>query len=156
MSWKGTTTRRSQSAGVRELNWRADNGIGVGEVRSQPCAPQYDMPLVLARIMEIRAGLRRTSRSTIARSSKGANRCRSPAFARLHRRHRRAGARVLASLQGNADRIGAERGWPPMNKAEFEQEIQYGSLYLGSPETVAQKIAATVRALASRFDLKYK
>ena len=31
-----------------------------------------------------------------------------------------------------------------------------GSLYVGSPETVARKIAATVRALgASRFDLKY-
>jgi len=43
-----------------------------------------------------------------------------------------------------------------MSKAEFEQEIQHGSLYLGSPETVAQKIAATVRALGvARFDLKY-
>ena len=35
-------------------------------------------------------------------------------------------------------------------------EIAEGSLYVGSPETVARKIAATVRALgASRFDLKY-
>ena len=43
-----------------------------------------------------------------------------------------------------------------MSKAEFEQEIQHGSLYLGSSETVAQKIAATVRALGvARFDLKY-
>ena len=58
--------------------------------------------------------------------------------------------------KGMRDRIGAERGWPPMSKAEFEQEIQHGSLYLGSPETVAQKIAATVRALGiARFDLKY-
>jgi probable LLM family oxidoreductase len=54
------------------------------------------------------------------------------------------------------NRIGGERGWPPMSRAEFEREIAAGSLYAGSPETVARKIAATVRALgASRFDLKY-
>ena len=54
------------------------------------------------------------------------------------------------------DRIGAERGWPPMSRAEFEREIEAGSLYAGSPETVARKIAATVRVLgAARFDLKY-
>ena len=54
------------------------------------------------------------------------------------------------------NRIGAERGWPPTSRAEFEHEIAEGSLYVGSPETVAKKIAATVRALgASRFDFKY-
>jgi probable LLM family oxidoreductase len=54
------------------------------------------------------------------------------------------------------NRIGAERGWPLTSRAEFEQEITEGSLYVGSPETVARKIARTVRALgASRFDLKY-
>ncbi|MGO4664794.1 LLM class flavin-dependent oxidoreductase [Bosea sp. 2RAB26] len=54
------------------------------------------------------------------------------------------------------DRIGGERGWPPMNRAEFDQEIDYGSLYVGSPETVARKIAATVKALdAARFQMKY-
>ncbi len=54
------------------------------------------------------------------------------------------------------DRIGGERGWPPMQRAEFEQEIEHGSLYLGSPETVARKIAATAKVLGiQRFDLKY-
>jgi alkanesulfonate monooxygenase SsuD/methylene tetrahydromethanopterin reductase-like flavin-dependent oxidoreductase (luciferase family) len=54
------------------------------------------------------------------------------------------------------NRIGAERGWGPTSRVEFEREIAEGSLYVGSPETVARKIAATVRALgASRFDLKY-
>ncbi len=58
--------------------------------------------------------------------------------------------------KGMRDRIGAERGWPPMEKEEFEREIERGSLYLGSPDTVARKIAATEKALgASRFDLKY-
>jgi probable LLM family oxidoreductase len=54
------------------------------------------------------------------------------------------------------DRIGAERGWPPMGRGEFEQEAARGSLYVGSPETVAAKIARTVKALGlSRFNLKY-
>ena len=55
------------------------------------------------------------------------------------------------------DRIGGERGWPPSRPGEFEAQVgPAGSLYVGSPETVAKKIAATVHALdADRFDLKY-
>jgi probable LLM family oxidoreductase len=54
------------------------------------------------------------------------------------------------------DRIGAERGWPPMQRAEFEQEAAVGSLYVGAPETVARKIASTARTLGiARFDMKY-
>jgi alkanesulfonate monooxygenase SsuD/methylene tetrahydromethanopterin reductase-like flavin-dependent oxidoreductase (luciferase family) len=54
------------------------------------------------------------------------------------------------------DRIGAERGWPPMGRQEFDREVEGGSLYLGSPETVARKIVATVKALGvTRFDMKY-
>jgi probable LLM family oxidoreductase len=54
------------------------------------------------------------------------------------------------------DRIGAERGWGPTSPAEFEREIAGGSLYVGAPETVARKIAATARTLgAARFDMKY-
>jgi len=54
------------------------------------------------------------------------------------------------------DRIGAERGWPPMGRDEFEQEVARGSLYLGSPETVARKIASTAKGLSiARFQLKY-
>jgi probable LLM family oxidoreductase len=54
------------------------------------------------------------------------------------------------------NRIGAERGCGPTSRAEFDREIEAGSLYVGSPDTVAHKIAATVRALgASRFGLKY-
>ena len=54
------------------------------------------------------------------------------------------------------DRIGRERGWPPLTPAEFRNEIEHGSLYLGSPETVARKIATTVATLGiRRFDIKY-
>jgi probable LLM family oxidoreductase len=54
------------------------------------------------------------------------------------------------------DRIGGERGWGPMSRKEFDQEADFGSLYIGSPETVARKIVATTKALGlSRFDMKY-
>ena len=48
------------------------------------------------------------------------------------------------------DRIGALRGWPPMRRAEFDAEVEHGSLYIGSPETVARKIARAVRSARRR------
>ncbi|KIU46358.1 MULTISPECIES: LLM class flavin-dependent oxidoreductase [Bradyrhizobium] len=54
------------------------------------------------------------------------------------------------------DRIGKERGWPPMGRDEFVAEAEHGSLYVGAPETVARKIASTVKTLGvARFQLKY-
>lgn len=67
-------------------------------------------------------------------------------------------ARELAFRYGKEfrDRIGRERGWPPMTRADFEQDVEHGSQYVGSPETVARKIATTVGTLGvDRFDLKY-
>jgi len=53
-------------------------------------------------------------------------------------------------------RIGRERGWSPMTKENYLQEVKYGSLYVGSPETVAKKIAHAIKSVgAQRFDLKY-
>jgi len=63
---------------------------------------------------------------------------------------------LFADYKRTRDRIGAERGWPPLTRAHFESEITHGSLYCGSPETVARKIVASVKALGvSRFDMKY-
>jgi probable LLM family oxidoreductase len=54
------------------------------------------------------------------------------------------------------NRIGAERGWPPSSRANFDNDVAHGALCVGSPETVAKKISATVKALGlSRFDVKY-
>ena len=53
-------------------------------------------------------------------------------------------------------RIGAERGWSAPTPEQFTQEVNHGALYVGSPETVAAKIADTVKALdLDRFTLKY-
>jgi probable LLM family oxidoreductase len=54
------------------------------------------------------------------------------------------------------DRIGAQRGWSPVRREEFEADIEHGSLYIGSPETVARRIASTVSTLGvGRFDMIY-
>lgn len=63
---------------------------------------------------------------------------------------------LFPHFKANRDRIGRERGWGPATRAQFDAEADHGSLYVGSPETVAAKIAATVSALGvQRFDLKY-
>ncbi|MBM7500965.1 putative LLM family oxidoreductase [Brachybacterium muris] len=54
------------------------------------------------------------------------------------------------------NQLGRERGWGPAGPGEFDAEVEHGALYVGSVETVAQKIAHTVRTLGvGRFDLKY-
>lgn len=58
--------------------------------------------------------------------------------------------------QTSFGRIGRERGWGVIDKSHFIQEVRQGSLYVGSPETVARKIAYAMRSVgARRFDMKY-
>jgi probable LLM family oxidoreductase len=54
-------------------------------------------------------------------------------------------------------KIGRERGWGPYTPAQFEAgAAPTGALFVGSPETVARKIAWAVRTVGlSRFQLKY-
>jgi probable LLM family oxidoreductase len=55
------------------------------------------------------------------------------------------------------DRLGRERGWPPFDESQYRAGLSAGgSLYVGSPETVARKIARNMRILGvSRFDMRY-
>ena len=49
-----------------------------------------------------------------------------------------------------------ERGFYAPTRARYEHEIAEGALFVGSPETVARKIARSARELQlDRFDLKY-
>ncbi len=49
-----------------------------------------------------------------------------------------------------------QRGFPTITREYFEREIEFGSIYVGSPETVARRIVRTMKVLgANRFDLKY-
>jgi probable LLM family oxidoreductase len=52
--------------------------------------------------------------------------------------------------------LARERGFYKPDRERYEAEIDHGALFVGSPETVAQKIATMARDLRlSRFDLKY-
>jgi probable LLM family oxidoreductase len=55
------------------------------------------------------------------------------------------------------ERIGRERGWPPPTRREFEDAAgPEGAVYVGSPQTVADKIVRNARILGlDRFDLKF-
>ena len=54
------------------------------------------------------------------------------------------------------DASARERGWARPTMEGFQAEIASGSLYVGSPETVATKLAASIRLHGlSRFDLAY-
>ncbi len=54
-------------------------------------------------------------------------------------------------------RIGRERGWTPMNRAQFDAAAAPdGALFVGSPDTVAEKIVRLATGLGlSRFSMKY-
>ena len=55
------------------------------------------------------------------------------------------------------NRIGKDRGWPPVRREQFEATAgPDGALFVGSPETVARKIVKVTTGLGlARFDLKY-
>ena len=65
--------------------------------------------------------------------------------------------RIWPHMKEMRDRIGAERGWGPVQPGDFARDVgPDGSWYVGSPETVARKIASTTKTLGiSRFDMKY-
>jgi len=64
---------------------------------------------------------------------------------------------AYAGFESMNNTIGRERGWPPYSRMRFQHHVgPEGALYVGSPETVARKIATTVRTLgANRFDMKF-
>jgi probable LLM family oxidoreductase len=162
VTWKGTT--RAPLVGTRVFprteHGRLKTWIGVGGTpESVIRAARYGLPLMLAII--------------------GGNPLRFAPFidlfyAELERRGKprlpvglhspghvaatdaKAREEMWPAYRDMRNRIGAERGWPPTSRAEFEREIETGSLYVGSPETVARKIVATSEALGvARFDMKY-
>lgn len=63
---------------------------------------------------------------------------------------------AFPGIERQNNTIGRERGWPAYNRLRFQHDVgPEGALYVGSPETVARKIADAVRTLgADRFDMK--
>ena len=54
------------------------------------------------------------------------------------------------------DRAAMERGWRRPTREQYDAEVEHGALFVGSPETVAQRLAAVMRTLdLDRLGLHY-
>ncbi|GAA3985289.1 LLM class flavin-dependent oxidoreductase [Thermobifida alba] len=162
VTWSGTTRAALHNADVypKTESGRLDTWIGVGgSPQSVVRTARYGLPLILVIIggspLRFRPHIdlyRRAAEQfgTVAHPVG----MHSPGFVA----DTDAEARQLfyPAYKVMHDRIGAERGWPPLRPADFEAEIEHGSMYVGSPETVARKIAGVVKELGvGRFDLVY-
>jgi probable LLM family oxidoreductase len=139
---------------------RLKTWIGVGgSPQSVVRAAHYDLPLMLAIIggdpkrFAPYVDLYHRANREFGRPSKPIG-VHSPGY--VAETDARAREELWPDYKTMRDRIGKERGWPPMGRDEFVREADHGSLYVGSPETVARKIASTAKALGlARFQLKY-
>ena len=162
VTWEGTTRPALTDQRVYPLveNGPLTTWIGVGgSPQSVVRAAGYDLPLVLAIIggdparFEPYVDLYHRAYAQIGKPVRPIA-VHSPGY--VADTDAQAREELFPDYKRMRDRIGAERGWPPMGRTEFEQEADHGSLYVGSPQTVARKIAATVKTLrVARFQLKY-
>jgi probable LLM family oxidoreductase len=162
VSWEGNTrsplTNQSVYPPVESGTLKTWIGVG-GSPESVIRAAQYDLPLMLAIIggepirFKPYVDLYHRAYEQLGRPAQPIG-LHSPGY--VADSDEQAREEFYPDYKAMRDRIGGERGWPPMQRNEYEREIKQGSLYLGSPETVARKIAATVKTLSvARFDLKY-
>ncbi|MDQ1701309.1 MAG: hypothetical protein QOF57_561 [Frankiaceae bacterium] len=162
VTWKGTTRAPLDNADVfpKTESGRLSTWVGVGgSPQSVLRAARYGLPLMLAVIggSPERFGpyidLYRRAADQFGTVAHPVG-MHSPGF--IADTDEEAKELYYPSYKVIRDRIGALRGWPALRRAEFDSEVADGSLYIGSPETVARKIARAVGALGvGRFDLIY-
>lgn len=162
VTWQGTTRPplKNQSVYPKTESGTLKTWIGVGGTpESVMRAAHYGLPMMLAIIggdPKRFAPFADLFRRALAQFGKPALPIGVHSHGFVGETDARARDDLWPDYKRMRDRIGAERGWPPMSRAEFEREIERGSLYVGAPETVARKIVATANALgAGRFDMKY-
>lgn len=136
--------------------WVAVGGSPESVVR----AAHYGLPLILAIIggsAQRFAGYAQLYRQTLERFGKSELPIGVHSPGHIAATDEQAKEELWPHYAGLMNRIGAERGWPPIGRAHFEREASPdGALYVGSPETVANKIVHTMKLLGlSRFELKY-
>ncbi|MDG4825705.1 LLM class flavin-dependent oxidoreductase [Asanoa sp. WMMD1127] len=162
VTWSGTTRAPLQNADVfpKTDSGRLAAWVGVGgSPQSVVRTARYGLPLMLAIIggAPERFGpyidLYRRAADQLGTVAHPVG-MHSPGF--VADTDEEAVERYYAPYKVMRDRIGAQRGWPRLRREEFESEVAHGSLYVGSPETVARKIARAVKALGvGRFDMIY-
>jgi probable LLM family oxidoreductase len=162
VSWEGTTRRPLVDADVHPKTERGTipTWIGVGgSPESVVRAARYGLPLMLAIIggdparFAPYADLYRRALQELEQPELPVG-VHSPGFVAATDDEAR--DLLWPHYRTMRDRIGRERGWPPATRDQYDAEASHGALMVGSPESVAQRIARTVEVLGlSRFDLKY-
>ncbi len=162
LSWSGTHRPALETEGVYPKTVRGSLPVWVGvggSPESVVRAARYDFPLMLAIIggdpARFRPYVDLYHRSLKERDAPmlpvGVH---APGF--VADTDEQARELLFPHFKRARDRIGRDRGWGPVSKDQFIADIEYGAMHVGSPETVAIKIATTVRTLGlDRFDLKY-
>jgi probable LLM family oxidoreductase len=162
VTWSGTTRAALENADVfpKTESGRLDTWVGVGgSPQSVVRTARHGLPLMLAIIGGSPARFapyvdlyqRATGQLGTTAHPVGMH---SPGF--VADTDEEAKELFFPAYKVIRDRIGALRGWPPLRRAEFDAEVDSGSLYIGAPETVARKIADAVRTLGvGRFDMIY-
>lgn len=162
VSWKGRTRAELKDADVypKTESGRLDVAVGVGgSPESVIRAARYNFPLVLAIIggapdrFAPYVELYRAAAKDLGTTAHPVGMHSPGLIAETDEEAKKLAWRPLKTAW---DKIGRTRGWPPYTKEQFEYEIANGSLYIGSPETVAQKIARAMKVLdVTRFDMVY-
>jgi len=162
VTWSGTTRAALTDADVfpKTESGRLSTWVGVGgSPQSVVRAARYGLPLMLAIIggaperFAPYVDLYRRAAAQVGTVAHPVG-MHSPGF--VADSDEEALEVFFPSYKVMRDRIGALRGWPPITRDEFDAEVAHGSMYVGSPETVARRIADAVRALdVGRFDLIY-
>jgi probable LLM family oxidoreductase len=162
VTWSGTTRETLNDADVfpKTESGRIDTWVGVGgSPESVIRAARYNFPLMLAVIggspdrFKPYVDLYRQAAEQFGTTAHPVG-LHSPGYIAETDEEARKKAWPLYKI--SRDRIGKDRGWPPMTYEQFVQEVEYGSMYIGSPETVAHKIARAMKVLdVKRFDLIY-
>ena len=162
VTWSGTTRAALHEADVfpKTESGRLDTWVGVGgSPQSAVRTARYGLPMMLAVI----GGAPERFTPVVEIYRRAAEQFGTPAHPiGLHSpgfvadTDEEARELFYPAYEVLRNRIGRQRGWPPLRRAEFESELAGGSLYVGSPETVARKIARSVTALdVGRFDMVY-
>lgn len=161
VAWQGTLTQSLDGATLYPpvlpgplTTWVAVGGSPNSVIR----AAKYGLPLMLAIIggpVARFAGFAELHRRALAELGQPPQPIGYHSFGHVAETDAQAQEKFYEPYLAQMTKLGQERGWGQQTRAHFENELAVGSMAVGSPETVARKIAAGISSLgAQRFMLK--